>query len=109
MNLHKHQLYLFEQHSESFNVWSAVIRINTEGKSLIMKLGPFLTGNLKSAILWLNNFFFSTYQVFYYTNYKSTAFIIQNIILKPPITLHCCSFQTWQWFYNSLRPTGWCE
>ena len=51
MNLHKHQLYLFEQHSESFNVWSAVIRINTEGKSLIMKLGPFLTGNLKSAIL----------------------------------------------------------
>ena len=40
MNLHKHQLYLLEQHSESFNIWSAIIRINTEGKSLIMKLGP---------------------------------------------------------------------
>ena len=40
MNLHKHQLYLLEQHSESFKIWSAIIRINTEGKSLIMKLGP---------------------------------------------------------------------
>ena len=29
-----------EQHSESFKFWSAIIRINTEGKSLIMKLGP---------------------------------------------------------------------
>jgi len=42
MNLHKHQLYLLEQHSESFKIWSAIIRINTEGKSLIMKLGPGL-------------------------------------------------------------------
>ena len=40
MNLHKHQLYLLEQHSESFNIWSAIIRITTEGKSLIMKLVP---------------------------------------------------------------------
>ena len=40
MNLQKHQLYLFEQHSESFKVWWAIIRINTEGKSLIMQLGP---------------------------------------------------------------------
>jgi len=40
MNLHKHQLYLFEQHSESLKSWSAIIRINTEVKSLIMKLGP---------------------------------------------------------------------
>ena len=40
MNLHKHQLYLLEQHSESFKSCSAIIRINTEGKSLIMKLGP---------------------------------------------------------------------
>ena len=36
----KHQLYLFEQHSESFKIWSTNIRINTEGKSLIMKLYP---------------------------------------------------------------------
>ena len=40
MNLHTHQLYLLEQHYESFKIWSAIIRINTEGKSLIMKLGP---------------------------------------------------------------------
>jgi len=40
MNLHKHQLYLLEQHRESFKIWSTHIRINTEGKSLIMKLGP---------------------------------------------------------------------
>jgi len=39
MNLNKH-LYLLEQHSESFKSWSAIIRINTEGKYLIMKLGP---------------------------------------------------------------------
>ena len=40
MNLHTHQLYLLEQHSESFKIWLAIIRIKTEGKSLIMKLGP---------------------------------------------------------------------
>ena len=40
MNLHNNQMYLLEQHSESFNIWSAIIRINTEGKSLIIKLGP---------------------------------------------------------------------
>ena len=28
------------QHSESFEIWLASIRINTEGKSLIMKMGP---------------------------------------------------------------------
>ena len=37
MILQKQELYLFEQHSESSKIWSAVIRINTEGKSLIMK------------------------------------------------------------------------
>jgi len=42
MNLHKHQLYLLKQHSESFKSWSAIIRINTEGKSLIMKVGQVL-------------------------------------------------------------------
>ena len=42
MNLHKHQLYLLEQHSESFKIWSAIIRINTKGNSSIMKLGPYL-------------------------------------------------------------------
>ena len=38
--LHKKQLYLLEQHSELYEIWSAIIRINIEGKSLIMKLGP---------------------------------------------------------------------
>jgi len=45
MNLHKHLLYLFEQHSESFKSWSAIIRIKTEGKSLIMKIGPRMFNN----------------------------------------------------------------
>ena len=39
MDLHKHQLYLLEQHSVSFKIWSAIIRINTKGKCLIKKLG----------------------------------------------------------------------
>ena len=42
MNLHKHQLYLLEQHSESYEISAAIIRINTEGKYLIMKVGPGL-------------------------------------------------------------------
>ena len=37
MNVHTHKLYLLEQHSESFGIWSAITKINTEGKSLIMK------------------------------------------------------------------------
>ena len=40
MDAHNNQLYLLEQHSESFEIWSTIKRINTEGKSLIMKLGP---------------------------------------------------------------------
>ena len=36
----KHYLYLVEQHSVSFEMWSAIIRIYTEGKSLIKKLSP---------------------------------------------------------------------
>jgi len=38
MNLH--QLYLIEQHRDSFKIWPAIIKINTEGKSLVMKLNP---------------------------------------------------------------------
>ena len=40
MNLYKHRLYLLEQHGVSFKIWSESIRINTEGKSLILKLDP---------------------------------------------------------------------
>ena len=40
MNMHTYQLYLLEQRSETFKSLSAIIMIHTEGKSLIMKLGP---------------------------------------------------------------------
>ena len=40
MNMNTHQLYYLKQHSESFKLWSAIIRIHIGGKSLIMKLGP---------------------------------------------------------------------
>jgi len=40
VNLHKHQMYLLKQHNEPYKLWSASIRINTEGKSLTMKLRP---------------------------------------------------------------------
>ena len=46
MNLHKHQLYLLEQHRESFKIWSAIIRINTEGISLITKSRTVLRKHL---------------------------------------------------------------
>mgnify|MGYP006890258795 CR=1 FL=1 len=36
--------------TESFKIWSAIIMINTEGKSLIMKLGPGLV-NTKGLVV----------------------------------------------------------
>ena len=42
MHVHKNQLYLLEQLSDSFEIWLAIIRTNSEGKSLIMKLGAEL-------------------------------------------------------------------
>ena len=33
-----HRLYLDEQHSESFVIWSAIKRINADGKSSIIKM-----------------------------------------------------------------------
>ena len=32
------------------NIWSAIIRINTEGKSLIMKLGPAVTNTFGNKL-----------------------------------------------------------
>ena len=49
MHIYKHQLYLFEQHSETLTIWSANIGINTEDKSLIMKCSP-----------WCSNEFYAT-------------------------------------------------
>jgi len=40
VHVRKYQLYLLEKHSKLFKSWSAIIRINIEGKSLIMKLRP---------------------------------------------------------------------
>jgi len=45
MNLHKHQLYLLEQQSESFKSWSAIIKINTEGKSVVDESSHFLNSS----------------------------------------------------------------
>jgi len=39
MNVHKQKLYLLEQRRDSFEIWLASIRINTEGNSWIMKMG----------------------------------------------------------------------
>ena len=39
MHLHKDQLYLLEQHSKSFEIWSAIIRINTEGYIVDYEIG----------------------------------------------------------------------
>jgi len=38
--LHLNELHLLEQHSKPFKTCSAIIRINIEGKSLIMQLTP---------------------------------------------------------------------
>ena len=48
MDPHKFQFYLLEQHNESFNIWSAIITINIESKSLILKSSPvFLLSHVK--------------------------------------------------------------
>ena len=49
MHVPKHQLYLLEQQSEPFKIWSALIRINTEGNSLITKLAPGVFTNVGHA------------------------------------------------------------
>ena len=53
VHVHRYQLYYLEQHSKSFNIWSATIRSNTEGKSLNMKLGHDLVKrvNTKSVLI----------------------------------------------------------
>jgi len=37
MNLQKNISCILKNNSETFNIWSAIIRFNTEVKSLIMK------------------------------------------------------------------------
>ena len=73
MNLHKYQLYLLEQHSESFKSWSAIIRSNTEGKSLIMKLGP--------SVPRIHKLYSSANPVLYihYTHVKVLVYRIQHV------------------------------
>jgi len=43
MNLHKNQLYLLEQHWESFKIWSAIIRINTQRVKYILTVKSAIT------------------------------------------------------------------
>ena len=50
MHLHTQRSDLLEQHSESFEVWSPIIKTDTECKSLIVKLD---TG-VKSSYIELN-------------------------------------------------------
>jgi len=38
INLHKHQLYLLELHSDSSQIWLAMSRIKTEGNSFFYEL-----------------------------------------------------------------------
>jgi len=51
MNLHKYQLHLLEQHRTSLITWSASTRINTEGRSLIMKSSPGVANLLTKSTL----------------------------------------------------------
>ena len=63
MDAHNNQLYLLEQHSESFEIWSTIKRINTEGKSLIMKLGPDPgNGIIRWPLLYINGIEISTHK-----------------------------------------------
>ena len=58
MNLHEHQLY--EQHSESFNSWSAIVRINTNRVNhLIIKYSPVYS----SILLWYSKSTISSLQL----------------------------------------------
>jgi len=40
ITLHKHELYLLEQHRKSFKFGWYLLGLTLRGKSLIMKLGP---------------------------------------------------------------------
>ena len=73
MNLHKHQLYLLEQHNDSFKIWSAIIRINTKGKSLIMKLGAVVYSRHS---IWFTSFVLQVFVIGF-----STAILYYTSIL----------------------------
>ena len=74
MNLHKHQLYLLEQNSESFKCLSAIIRINTEGKSLIMKFGP---GLINFMLIYFHNW----ENIYFYFYFQYNWCIVDKLIL----------------------------
>ena len=40
MNVNIHMWYLYDLHRQSSTIWFALIRINTDGKSLIRKSNP---------------------------------------------------------------------
>ena len=77
MNLHKHQMYLLEQHSESFNIWSAIIRISTEGKSSIMTVG-LGSSNLYLVCRNMNNVsVIIGFITWYYSNPSPNSIILE--------------------------------
>ena len=83
MNLHKHQLYLLKQHSVSFKIWSAIIRINTERKSLIMKLGPVVI----SVIAWIKCLFMLHFILYKRCHCQSIVQVQANFVIAVPYPL----------------------
>jgi len=57
VNIHLARLYVYENHSRSYTNGSAIVGINTEGKSLSMKLSTELInrGDLNRKI-WFNRY-----------------------------------------------------
>ena len=80
MNLHKHPLYLLEQHSESYEIWSATIRINTDGKSLNMKLGPGLDFIIKDLHPVLSQIVHAKVYTFHFQTNLSGMFKAETIV-----------------------------
>ena len=81
--------YLLEQHSESFKIWSGIIRINTTGKSLFINLGPGLhtlitpqSVNIKLQVLrytTCNNFVYKTKQK--RNTIKNKCFFVGSLLM----------------------------
>ena len=106
MHVHKHQVYLLEQHSESFKIWLAITRINTEGKSLIMKLSylqTFNTDHSRSTNTdWLYTVWLYTvwlYTVWLYTDWLYTVWLYT-------VWLYTVWLYT-DWLYTDWLYTDW--
>jgi len=78
IHLNKRYLYLLEQHIESFESLSEIIRINTEGKSLIMKVGRSILQPERTVYMWkkcwpkIRSYSGLSYNVYYSCSSKHT-------------------------------------